>query len=398
MNNLEDTSDTPINMLNFTDADVLINEINNGNIKNGATLPFSSADRSKIHEAAKNMKLLTKTVSCVGITNKIIHISFNDPINSSINKSNNESINEQNEEFILNIDIVEMFIKYSRVPLPTNNPKYVSYYLKLFEKYCKVKYWEIFINDVKTHNFLNVKNEINKVKRNIIDYIRNNEEYKMFNSNLPNLRSSILQNTKIYSANNINKTLLSIDVISANYTFLVQKCPSFDDKWDDFIRKFTTYESLIQSKYLREVIFGELENKTIMKGAINLIYEVNEMVQNNDCFNDFKKITCSTDELIYEIPENYDLTEFENKMKTIDADKKIYRIEKFKLFQFRPYNFFVKEIINEDGTITPNLKGVPKAYSAQCIKRYQNECITELDLKTMIDGIDATYDECLQFT
>lgn len=64
-----------------------------------------------------------------------------------------------------------------------------------------------------------------------------------------------------------------------------------------------------------------------------------------------EKIVCTTDEIIYNIKDEtkFNLEFFmEDLRKKINNIDLIYRVEQFRLRQLYPYDYFIKEIINQN--------------------------------------------------
>lgn len=116
-------------------------------------------------------------------------------------------------------------------------------------------------------------------------------------------------------------------------------------QWYDMINKFTPSKFICKSKYLREVIFGEINSKKLIKFAGDFLLDLYKVISLQ--YPDIKKITCLTDEIIYELTDadRFVFDDFISKIKVIDENfNSIYRVEQFKLKQILPYDYYVKEI------------------------------------------------------
>lgn len=102
---------------------------------------------------------------------------------------------------------------------------------------------------------------------------------------------------------------------------------------------------------------------------------------------------CLVHEIIYEIDKNYDITNLLRSVAQVDPLQTIYRVEKIRLTQLCPYNYFVKEIENV-GKIKVQFKSIQKRHIIQCIKHYEHDTnILEIDKKITIDGEYMTIDD-----
>ena len=68
-------------------------------------------------------------------------------------------------------------------------------------------------------------------------------------------------------------------------------------QWYDMINKFTPSKFICKSKYLREVIFGEINSKKLIKFAGDFLFDLDQIISLH--YPNIKKITCLTDEIIY---------------------------------------------------------------------------------------------------
>lgn len=375
----------------------ILEQIKSGELKSYTTEPLNNAERSVIHETVKNAGLVSKSVTIAGMREKQVEIFC--PIQLA------EQNLQTNNSFCITKEMVEFFISFSGIPIPSTNPKYIEYYLNLFAKYYDTNLWQIFVDDVKLYGLGHMRSELNNVKTKIIESIRTNSEYVEYCSKKPINIVDLATNNDIYNQTNLSKWFVSIDIKAANWTYLNWVCPNFCNNnqnkvWEIFVKNYTNSNFLAKSKPLREITFGQLGNKKILKEILMLINEINVIVANY--FSEsMKKVVCTTDEIIYEIDENYNIADFINKVKDIDPTERIFRIEKFRLVQLKPYKYFVKEIICNNSNITTKVqfKMITKRHLAQCIKKYENKLNTlcDLDRKFTFEDEDVTLDDTLRF-
>jgi hypothetical protein len=337
-------------------------------IENYETTPLNSKERSKIYEIMKKYPSLETQTTSIGVTGlKQIIIRRK----------------KSDEKKTIDSLAIKLFCKYMIIPFPTFNPKYVDYYLELMDTYydCKRK-WKIYLEVLEKQNPSSIKNEINTVCAKIIEHIKTSEEYNNFISEehkIPNIKIG----NELYSMINKNKIFVSIDVRSANYRVLKENCPSLCEnlEWNDFIKKFTSNEFIIQSKYFREVVFGKLGCKLIADMPLVFINRaINAIEEKYSSY--LKKIRCSNDEVIYEVLNDkleswmYVMDEFKQEINKLD--NLCYRVDVFKLVQLGNRAYFVKEAINNKKI---EFKSIPKKFSAQCIKYYEKKPINSIDKK-----------------
>jgi hypothetical protein len=304
---------------------------------------------------------------------------------------------KEKKDIIINSTIIHFFSVYMQVPMTVTNAEYLDYYLDVLDKYYDSKAkWNIFFSELKKNSLSSIKEEINRVCFNIINYIKSCEEYHKFISEKYEIPNIDVEN-EIYSVVNSGKSFVSIDVKNANYRVLKYYCPSLCEnlEWNDFIKKFTSNEIIITSKYFREIVFGKLGFKQIGKMPIIFIDKVIKHVELK--YSEYLEILrCYNDEVIFKIlPHKYVsfmslLDEFRTWIDELDNE--CYRVDVFKLKQLGSRSYFVKE--NQNNKV--DFKAIPKKFIVQCIKYYENKPIMDIDRKFTDDmNMVATYDKSI---
>jgi hypothetical protein len=352
--------------------------VKSGLTENHTTIPLTSLERAIVHEVCKNAGLLSISIPIYGSDKKRIQIiKRNSP-----------------EEFIVTQEMVEFFSKFAQIPIACHNPKYIEYYLKELGDYYNCHLWDIFIKEVREKGLPTLKHKIGHVRTEIIKYFRENQDYINLCSQHLEPPKDITTKDNIYNATHVGKYFLSVDVKFANYTYLKSMCPSITHKWEDLVLLYVDSQFIAKSKYIREIIFGELGNRKLLTNILSLVKRVIDIIKNDPkLLNTMKKVMCSIDEVIYEVDKEFDVNAFIEIVKTIDPDETTYRIEKFKLIQLKPYSYFVKEI--HTGKV--QFKSIQKNFVLQCIKYYQGKQLELFDKKFMQDGFEATFDDELIF-
>ena len=362
--------------------DDIVRQIMDMTIDKYETPPLNSKERSEVYEIIKIYeKIEAISVSLHESRLKIIVIQ--------------KKVVSEKSKLIVNSAMIRFFCEYMKVPLPVSSEKYVDYYLNILDKYydCNTK-WKLFLGELETNSLGFIKNEINSFYAKVINHVKSHEEYKTFISREDKTPNISLGN-EIYSVANKDKTFVSIDVRSANYRVLKTNCPSLceDLEWVDFIKKFTSNEFIINSKYIREVLFGKLGCKKI--GIMPIIFIDNVIKHIDAKYGSYlKKMRCFNDEVIFEVPADKinSFTPLIDEFKTFvnELDVRCYRVDVFKLKQLGCRAFFVKELIGSDKV---EFKAVPKKFSVQSVKFYEGKDITDIDRK-FTDEMDmiATYD------
>jgi len=155
------------------------------------------------------------------------------------------------------------FVKDFSLPIQILQNPYFEYYKNLYDNvYNSNEKYKLFQNTVNTLG--SIEQFFSKTKRvmdSIIDEISILEVYKKFNTDILedyNVKLNIPKQD-IYNQSNDGRYFLSIDLKKANYNAL-----KFYDKglvldtnnYNEFISKYTDLEYIKQSKYIRQVIYG----------------------------------------------------------------------------------------------------------------------------------------------
>ena len=325
-----------------------------------------------------------------------------------------------NNRHMINKSIIKRFVKDYNLPIPVVKEDYIPYYLDLYE--------EDFGSRTKFDMLLNTIEEIKKkyggdddmfldyyyeVRNNVINAVVKNPSFKKFNNmdmnefsmkNKPNVSSN-----NIYNETNVGKFFISIDLKKANF----QTLKNIDneivfgaDTYEDFIHMFTPYDYFTESKYFRQVIFGQMNPKrhiTAEKYFMNVIY--NSIVARFPKYID-KLVSFSNDEIVFKD----DFLLYNDKLTCFTLRRDIEKICKdlgfevhVEFFFLRGYNivfkesrnvrktFFMKDYFCTDGKF--KLIGVPLQYHSIAYKLYKGKELSEIDYHFDYEGIDAKFNE-----
>ena len=147
-----------------------------------------------------------------------------------------------------------------------------------------------------------------KVKDDAINYLNENEHMRFFaqeeDFSKYKVKNVGFPKKDIYHASNDGKTFISFDMKKGNFTALkhydariVKNCQNYED----FLGFFTKESHLIYSKYIRQVIFGNVNPKRQVAYEHYLMDLVLNKVLKH--FNSDQIVFFSTDEIIVEISE-----------------------------------------------------------------------------------------------
>lgn len=305
--------------------------------------------------------------------------------------------------------LFKRFIDDHRLSLqPIEDLEYIEYALKTTGKYDE---WTEFVNRVKERFNDNVEEYFKyygEVKESFLNSVKNSVEFIKFNQRdmnefkieKPNVSKSI------YTKENDGKYFLSIDLKQANFQAL-KYCGLFKDynSWEDLIGNFTDFPELINSKYMRSVLFGQLNPSrhiTIESYLINnlrpyftnlipyiklVMMASDEMVFEIDSeFNTIKTIP-TLDQLREDVYEKYDLK--------ITAD--VFQLKRHALLfkkSNREVEFFEKDRLMKGIEIT--LHCIPSTYYLLAYKLFNKQELDDLDFLIEHDGIEAEITEAVE--
>lgn len=178
------------------------------------------------------------------------------------------------------------FCKDAKVNIEVLQEPYFSKRLELYDnQFNSMKKYKDFLDVLK--DFTNEQDYFeyyNSVKDKIINHLKNTEgikklikaDFKEFQ--IPN--TGITQK-HIFKESNIGKTLLSIDMIKANFSSLKHYDKSIFkvngklcNTYEKFVGEFTEYGHIINSKYIRQVVFGTVNPKRQVMYEKYLMYKI----------------------------------------------------------------------------------------------------------------------------
>lgn len=312
--------------------------------------------------------------------------------------------------FRFNWNLAQRFVNDYRLPIPIMGDKMFEYHLNLYEKeFHALTKWNT-LWDMIDHRFEGdpekFLTEFYKIREKIVTEVPKNEAFQ----NLNNCDMSVYSTktlhprcASLYNETNIGNYFVSIDLTKGNFQALnyVDKEILLNSKtYIDFIRKFTDIYYIEESKYFRQVIFGQMNPKrhiTVEKYMMDKIYDL--VV---DRYNLTKLIVSNSDELIFEI---------DTPMLDLPTSSMMeYRIEKelgmkvhVNFFSLSGYNlysakekhkrctFYVKHDMEfkEDG----ELMCVPQPYYAITYKLYNHIPLCKEDFHFNYENIDCIFND-----
>ena len=169
-------------------------------------------------------------------------------------------------------EALKRFVKDQKIPINVLSEPYFSYFLKLYEPHFGTQTaYKKFKRAVDMaggeDKFLDAYYE---TRDRVIQAIKETDAYTNFMEAdmkkyaVTGLDFKNVKKTDVYSSDNDGKYFVSVDICKANFQVmklfdksLVGNC----DEYDDFIRQFTDSDYIRESKYTRQVIFGNMNPK-----------------------------------------------------------------------------------------------------------------------------------------
>lgn len=167
------------------------------------------------------------------------------------------------------IKLRQRFCKDCDIPINIFDEPYFSDRLGLFDfLYNSVSKWDLFKSELtKYDSAIDYFTDYSRIKDEAIETVRNTEGFQLFSAygvNDFSIKNKGLPSGRIYNPENNGRIYLSIDMKKANFSALyAYRSDIFGGAhtWEEFISRFTDNKHIINSKYIRQVIMGNLNSK-----------------------------------------------------------------------------------------------------------------------------------------
>lgn len=219
------------------------------------------------------------------------------------------------------------FVNEHRLPIPVNNEDLFWYHLQMLDtKFDTISKWNSLIEDINqyfdsnpqsfTEGFLDVRNKV-------INAVKENPAYIKFNQMDMNKyavdKNKYKQRARnIYNEGNIGAHLISIDLRKANFqamNYVDREIMFNSDNYYEFIKKFTDIPLIVNSKYFRQVFFGQLNPSRVFTVETYMVYQILDYITEKFPFK-FEINSINADEIVLSYDEKEygkdALTKFKN--------------------------------------------------------------------------------------
>lgn len=248
------------------------------------------------------------------------------------------------------------FVNEHRLPMPVNNEDLFWYHIGMLDKeFDTINKWNSLIEDIHRYFDGNPQAFVEgflDVRENVIKSVKENPAYIWFNHMDMNKyavdKNKYQQRARnIYNEGNIGTHLISIDLRKANFQAMnyVDKEIMFNsDNYNQFIKKFTDIPLIIDSKYFRQVFFGQLNPSRVFTVETYMVYQILDFITEFLPFK-YEINSINADEIVLSYdPEEYAKNAFENNESVIKLPEVIMEkrgIEVHTEFFFlEGYNFY----------------------------------------------------------
>lgn len=241
--------------------------------------------------------------------------------------------------------------------------------------------------------------ESNRVKDTLIQDIQKSSAYERLNNDKLDDYNTVnqIKQQDIYNLGNADKTFISIDLKHANFNVFKMYDNELTLGYDDYeslIGHVSNFEYFKKSKYLRQVIFGNMlpkKQQRLQKWAMDKVITV----LHNDVgieMTDF--VSASTDEVVFAVdPANVDMfvDMVGRKLVSNELTSSVAswcRVEAFTLKSVGDKKFFVKEnCLNGD----VEFKAIPSLLFMQVYKQYVGKELDPMDKVFYHEGFLAEF-------
>ena len=301
----------------------------------------------------------------------------------------------------MNAEVIQRFVKDQKIPISIYQEPYFSYFLELYGLMGKYRKLEDTIKACGSEAaFLDT---YYKVRDRIIQNIKDTKAYELFNTcdmskyNIPAITLPNARKNDVYKEDMSGRYFLSIDMRKANYRVL----KLFDHElvlnsktYEELVSKYTDLEYIKESKYTRQVVFGNMNPKRQVTMEKYYMFNVLEylLYVSGYPFTEADIAVFTYDEIVI-YRNGFESQEFCRQMEkdilaNVGVDTKV---TSFCCKQIIPgKDFYVKEA--QDGSF--EFKGIPSVYFPQVYKYYTSNGhpeYTETDLMFYYEGNLANF-------
>lgn len=300
----------------------------------------------------------------------------------------------------------QRFVKDYNLPINIYDDRLFSYYIGLYDFFPVDTYVKLCKNVEEKYggNVSLWLDDCAKVRDAAIFGVIESDKYKNFNDSKNLLKEYDIDikvgEHSLYSQETDGKRYVSIDLKKANFQALKFAGVLDDASYEDFITKYGGDEYIINSKYLRQVIFGKMNPGRTVKVEKYIVSKIHEIV--SPVFPDWKLYSFNSDELIYSLDNFYPGEDTLNgivgavkELLGIDIRVECVEIKKLPIVNVNGngVDAYVRTNINTNESV---LKKASTTFFPQIYKLWKGKAIQDEDLYVYFDDQLAKFVEPLR--
>lgn len=208
----------------------------------------------------------------------------------------------------------QRFCKDMNLSIKIFEEPYFANFLELYDKQFKsISKYNRFIEAVNKFGSEQAYFEAyNSLKDRVIEYLNNNSDMLFF-AREEDMNKFACQNkgyptNDIFKDTNDGKVFVSIDMIKGNFTALHHYNPNIVKNcgtYEEFIRTFTDVSHFVESKYIRQVVFGNVNPKRQVTYEKFLMDKVLTRFLDKGAVSPKDIEFFSTDEIVFSVPTEF---------------------------------------------------------------------------------------------
>lgn len=302
------------------------------------------------------------------------------------------------------IKLRQRFCKDCDIPVNIFDEPYFSDRLKLFDfLYDSVSKWDLFKSELTKYGSReDYFNDYSRIKDEAIKAVRSTEGFQLFSAygvNDFSIKNKGLPSGRIYNPENNGRMFLSIDMKKANFSALHEyRSDIFGGAhtWEEFISKFTDNKHIINSKYIRQVIMGNLNPKRQTAYEKVLMDKLLTDILHAKVIGKKYVAAFLADEIIF------DVTDLENRTEVIASIYKMasqvpyMNTEAFSLHRIYGYGVdgYIKNVFSmSDASHSIKVKCVDIDMMAFVARYLLKESVTDFDKMFYYNGLLAKFEQ-----
>lgn len=273
---------------------------------------------------------------------------------------------------------VRKFYKENKLPFPVQREEFLEYYSQVEGFENLVTKFNKYMDKVSNYGFTKYVENKDLFEQEMVSYLKNHKKYKEFlTMQTPNVSYDLHDGLRkdLYKEDLANNYYLSVDMNTANFYMLyklgVVETPNYK-KW---LTQFTKEEELLNSKQLRQVLLGQLNNKKLEKLMKLEMFENVKNADTDGLLNKNNVVTFNKDEVVYKV-DNLEEMEAMEELVNSGVLTEWFNNCSFELFKLVKTKYgFAKEYLNG----TYSFHAVPSKYWMENYKDYKKLPTNEKD-------------------